>query len=242
MRKTIRKSLAWLTALSALASSPSWAVPAPGLDFQFTVGGNTETWSSPILSTTNGWTINDGSTDWGGSTLSWNHVTLNYDPFISASVNVVNNTAFTQTYTLTFTMRIGSPILGGSLIGGSVQGGITDSGTLGIGALSTAGPGTSMYNGLVDGITVLSLLSDVTTVPVRFAGDSNSTNTFAGLPGPTLPGPLNANTSIGIKHEFTLSAGDTATFSSFFQIEPVPEPACFSLLAMGALLVVRRRR
>jgi hypothetical protein len=241
MRKTIRKSLAWLVVLPALASFQSWAVPAPGLDIQFSVGSSTEEWSAPIVSIGNGWGVNDGTNTWGGATLSWHNVGIDFDPFMSASVNVVNNTAFTQTYTLIFTMPIGSPIIGGSLIGGSVQGGITDSNPDGIGILSTAGPGTAMYYGRIDGANVLPLLSDVTTLTVPFAGGSNSTNTSAGLPGPTIPGP-NANTSIGIEHEFTLTAGDTATFSSFFRVESAPEPTGLSLLAVGALFVAVRRR
>jgi hypothetical protein len=243
MKKTMCKSLAWLTVLSALASSPSWADPALGsLDIQFSVGSSNEQWTAPIVSIGNGWGVNDGTNNWGGATLSWHNVGINYDPYMSASVNVVNNTAFTQTYTLIFTMPIGSPILGGLLVGGSVGATFTDSNNSGIGsALSTAGPGTAMYYGRIDNVDVLPLLPDVTTLGVLFPGGSNSTNTSAGLPGPTISEPGNANTSIGIKHEFTLTPGDSAGFTSFFIVE-APEPASLSLLAMGALVAVRRRR
>jgi MYXO-CTERM domain-containing protein len=242
MRKTIRKSLAWLVVLPTLASFQSWAVPAPGLGIEFSVGTNTEAWMAPIFSNGDAWKVNDGTNDWGLSELSWHNVTLNYDPFMSASVNIVNNALFTQTYTLIFTMPIAPPIFGGTLIGGSVGATFTDSNFSGIGsALSTDGPGTALYYGRIDNVDVLPLLSDVTTLSVLVPGDSASTNKNAGLVGPAIPGPIATN-SIGIKFEFTLTPGDTATFSSSFKVEPVPEPAGLSLLAVGAFLAVRRRR
>jgi hypothetical protein len=63
-----------------------------------------------------------------------------------------------------------------------------------------------------------------------------------GLPGPTIPGPV-AMTSIGIRHRFTLSPGDSSSFTSFFVVM-APEPATAGLLAAGGLLLVvaRRRR
>jgi len=194
-----------------------------------------------MTSSANGWTIDDGTNNWGGSTISWHNITVNYDPFISASVDVVNNTGLTQIYTFIVTSPGVLSIPGGSRMGGSVQGGITDANFNGVGGVSTVGPGSALYFGRIDGANVLSLLPDLTTIPVRFAGDSNSTNTSAGLPGPTIPGP-SVSSSIGIEHQFSLSAGDRATFTSFFVVEPVPEPASLSLLAVGALLMLRRRR
>ena len=50
---------------------------------------------------------------------------------------------------------------------------------------------------------------------------------FRGFAGP------NALTSIGIEHQFSLTPGDRATFTSFFNVQPVPEPTSLSLLAIG---------
>jgi hypothetical protein len=200
-------------------------------------------WTPAIIDTGSGYKINDVTYTMPVASVFFHDVTLSSDPFISASVDVVNNTTTVQNYTLIFTLPIAPPITGGSLIGGSTQGGVTDANNDGIGTLSTTGPGTAMYHGQIDGVDVLPLFSDPKTINVPFKGGSASDSTSAGLPGPTIPGP-NAFLSIGIKEQFSLTPGDRATFTSFFDVEPsaVPEPASLGLLALGGLIVVARRR
>jgi len=200
-------------------------------------------WHPAIIDTGSGYKVNDITYNPAGTSLRLYNMSLSIDPFISASVDVVNTTASTQIYTLIFTLPISPAITSGSLMGGSTQGGITDANNDGIGTLSTVGPGTALYFGQIDGVNVLPLFSHLKTINVPFAGGSASDSTSAGLPGPTIPGP-NALTSIGIEHQFSLTAGDRATFTSFFDVvaAPVPEPGSLSLLAIGGLMLLYRRR
>jgi hypothetical protein len=70
---------------------------------------------------------------------------------ISGNTVVTDNTAGIQQFTLLFTLPV-TPIGPSTLSGGSIQGGVTDN--TGDGAtLSTAGPGTDLYQGLLDGVS-----------------------------------------------------------------------------------------
>ncbi len=241
IQRSMRKHGVWLTILTLLASSWSaWAQSK--LDIKLSSGGASWEWQPSIISDgAGGYKINNVNYFPAGAEVDCYNMTVGYDPFISASVDVVNNTASTQIYTLIFTLPISPAITGASRMGGSTQGGLTDANGNGIGTLSTIGPGTALYYGQIDGVNVLQLFPDLKTMNVPFAGGSTSDSTSAGLPGVTIPGP-NANTSIGIEHQFSLTPGDRATFTSFFRVEPVPEPAGLSLLALGGMFLVCRRR
>jgi hypothetical protein len=239
----VRKYAVWLTVLPLLTCS---LAQAQNLDIQLWMGGTERgEWHPAILPdpTTGNYMINNVTYNPSGVANVFCHdMTVGFDPFISASVDVVNTTATTQNYTLIFSLPI-SPITGGTRMGGSTQGGLTDANNDGVGTLSTIGAGSALYFGEIDNADVLSLFPNVTTVNVPFQGGSASTSTSAGLPGPTISGPASALSTIGIKHTFSLTAGDRATFTSFFRVEPVPEPASLGLLVMGgAVLFWRRRR
>jgi PEP-CTERM motif len=237
---TTRKYWVWLTVLPVIASS--FAQAQSTLDIKLSIGGTLAgEWHPPIINTGSSYIINDVHYNPVGASLFCYNMSVGFDPFISASVDVINNTASIQTYSLTFTLPISPAITIGSRVGGSTQGGVTDASFNGIGILSTVGAGSALYYGLIDGSNVLPLFPDLNTINVPFAGGSASVTTSAGLPGPTIAGP-NALTSIGIKHEFSLTPGDRATFTSFFVVEPVPEPASLSLLAIGGLMLLCRRR
>jgi len=243
MKGSMLKHGIWIVLLALLASFSSQAQQT--LDIQLLMGGTLAgEWHPAIIDDGNGnYHINNVTYNPAGVANIFCHdMSVGFDPFISASVDVVNTTATTQIYTLIFTLPI-SPITGGTRMGGSTQGGLTDANNDGIGTLSTTGAGSALYFGQIDGLDKLALFPDVKTLTVPFGGGSASDTTSAGLPGPTIVGPASALTSIGIKHTFSLTTGDRATFTSFFRVEPVPEPACLSLLVLGgAALVWRRRR
>jgi hypothetical protein len=185
-------------------------------------------------------TVPDGSYDSpsGVFSVGWEDIHGHIDPATFAIVNVTNTTAATQTYDLV--LGLTGVVLGGpTQMHGSVQGGVTDtSAATGFGGpgatLSTAGAGTSLYTGMIDGNPALQLLIDPTAV-VAGAGASNST--FAN--SAVLPGPA-VTANISIRHHFTLTPGDSASFTSFFEV--VPEPTTIGLLGLGSVLLVRRRR
>lgn len=168
-------------------------------------------------------------------------ITVKEDPWINAGLVVTNITPTTQTYTFITTLPIAPPLPGATLHGGSMQGGLTDNTVNGVLGTVTTDPvtGSPLYYGMIDGVGVLPLYAHPYSVSAPWDGGSATIPAVsAGLPPPpTIPsGP--ANLTIGIKHTFTLTAGDTATFSSFFMV--IPEPVSLVLLALGALMLRRR--
>ncbi len=239
------KFCVWVCVLPLLVSSLAWADPLPvnpTLDIKLWIGSTMREWTPQILDAAGGgYKVDDISYSPPGASLFCYNMTLNYDPFISASADILNNTASIQHYTLLFSIPISPAITPASVMGGSVQGGLTDANNDGIGTISTFGPGTDLFNGQIDGVDQLPLFSDVKTINVPFQGGSASDSTSAGLPGPSLPGP-SALSTIGIKFEFTLTPGDRATFTGFFSVgQTIPEPGSLSLLGLGGLLLFRRR-
>lgn len=184
-----------------------------------------------------------GNYAWAGAALTWN-VTSDPDPFVNSVFGFTNNTAFPQTYILTATLPIAPAIPGATLIGGSSQITVNDSNFSGAATVTSVLSGTDyVYNALIDGADVANLHGTGFTLSAPFAGGGATANAFFGLPGPTQPGPA-ALTSIGIRHEITLSAGDSVTLNSSFIVIPVPESTTIGLVALGiaGLAAVGRRR
>jgi len=185
----------------------------------------------------------NGSTTKSGTKYAWN-ITADPDPFVSSNYAITNNTLTKNNYSVTITLPI-IAIPGATVTGGSVQGGVTDNN--GDGATLGQSGALPIYMSLIDGKNWQPLLPPgPTSLTVgSFLSGTLGPASF-GLPIPSLPGPA-ALTSIGIRLDFSLTPGDSATFSSVFVVNPIPEPTTMALGSMGFALVVggacyRRRR
>ena len=173
---------------------------------------------------------------------SWN-MTFDIDPVVSGITAVTNNNLVSsQQFTMVFTLPTG-PIGPSTLTGGSVQGGVTDN--TGDGAtLSTAGPGTAFYQGLIDGVSnpARTLYPDFASFSAGSFLSNNVPTAAFGTPIPSLPSPAVVS-NIGIRLDFILTPGDSASFTSNFVVV-VPEPATavtFGLGLVGLAFAGRRR-
>lgn len=207
---------------------------------------------------TNEWRMNPGNVpfdsngdfEWGRSlpeqvnprfTVSDIVIEGNIDPILNVSFSVTNNTAVTQSYLFAF----GLPIVPGLVTPASINGGSASlSLTDGTGDGATASnlvPATdAFYTALLDGVDYETIdLLDPALTAGSF-GSNNRAGSF-GDPIPSQIGP-SVNNSIGLRFEFTLTPGDSAGVSGVLVVEPVPEPGSLALFAVGAGLMVRRRR
>jgi hypothetical protein len=221
-----------------LLSGPAYAatVTNPLLGGTVTISnGTTNTWNLPASSP---YTVNpDGTftyantlnnTTWG---FTWD-ITVDPDPLISATLGITNNTSITKHFDLLFTLPVGSPFGAPALKSGSLGATFQDLNLSGSATLSNIS-----WAGKIDGVDAMSL----------FSGDFTCGG--AGCIGSILSvsdGPLSStgvNTNIGMHLAFDLTPGDRATFTTSFEVVPVPLPAAFWLLGSGVLgLVAFARR
>ncbi|MGD8630785.1 MAG: VPLPA-CTERM sorting domain-containing protein [Gammaproteobacteria bacterium] len=155
------------------------------------------------------------------------------DPFIGAMLTFTNLTSSTKTFNVTLNAPV-SPAFSPALKSGSFSYSFDDtdgSGSAGVTGIS--------WDGLIDGSSAMSLTS----------GDSTCSGTGCSLAfGPISDGPLlhpaGVTTDIGILLSFDLTAGDTVTFNTLFEVNPVPVPAAVWLFGSGllGLVGVARRR
>jgi hypothetical protein len=179
-----------------------------------------------------------------GFSLSWG-LLVNPDPFIVGNLVVTNTSNATQTFFLDVSLPIGAA-LASTLVGGSVTGTVTD--LTGDGAtLSSVGAGDSIYEALTDvnpdftgGNLAGQLLTGASASSGAFQSATIGPAEFGGPAIPSLAfGPVTTN--IAIRLEFTLTAGDSASFTSLFVVVPAPAGA-LAFAAFGLVGAGRRRR
>jgi hypothetical protein len=177
-----------------------------------------------------------------GFSLSWG-LLVNPDPFIVGNLVVTNTSGATQTFFLDVSLPI-NVALQSSLVGGSVTGTVTD--LTGDGATVSSIPtGGPIYTALTD---VNPDFSGGNVAGTLLAGASASAGAFqsstigpAEFGGPIPAQPYGAvTTNIAIRLQFTLTAGDSASFTSLFVV--VPAPGALAVAAFGLVGGSRRRR
>lgn len=181
--------------------------------------------------------------------LSSASLVLDPDPSVLAITAITNTSAVTQTFVISVTLPIAPAFGAPSLIQGSISGSVTDTSSVtGLGTVGAASvaavSGGSIYTALIDGGSVRTLLDDPFSVSV---GVNNGSATVGpadfGIPVRESKA-VATTTDIGITLRFALSAGDSASFTSVFDVIPVPEPSVALLLGGGlaALAGLRGRR
>lgn len=146
------------------------------------------------------------------------------DPSVVLFFAIQNTLATEQTFTLSAAVPV-VPVGPGLVINGSIGGSLTDANQ--DGATLADATGAPLYAAIIDGAPVRSLLD---------APQSFSTATSTTI-GPAEFGPEvfagAAASFIALQIQFTLSPGDVASFTSVFNVVPVPEPGTMVLLASG---------
>jgi hypothetical protein len=169
----------------------------------------------------------------GRATITIETLAFDPDPFVLNNILVTNNTGSTQI----FSAFVGVPTSFGApnLISGAIDIAVIDGGTDGATAASV-NP-TAIYQAQIDGVTVETLLDH----PFSLVAGSGGTNSADATFGPTVSGiPVNSN--IGIQLRFSLTAGDTVSILSRFDVVAVPGPGAIALLGVAGLSIRARRR
>jgi hypothetical protein len=174
-----------------------------------------------------GASVNDWEATQGFDLSGWS-LTMDSDPFVTNNFAITNTSTSTQTFSLATSIGI-TPVIPNGLMQGSIGLTLTDNNGNGA-ALTTSGP--SIYQGLIDGNVARTLWDPAMTFTTPFG--STSADTFFGFPTRE-NAPESIDSTIGILISFSLTAGDSASFTSNFDVTPVPLPPALWLFGTGLL-------
>lgn len=241
------------SAIIALASATAGADTTSIPDLMLRIGVADSVYSYNAAQTGNSWANGNSTFGYSGSVtspfdgpgfvVSWG-LLVNPDPFIVGNLVVTNTSNSTQTFFLDVALPI-NMAMNSTLVGGSVTGTVTD--LTGDGATVAAISGQdSIYRALTDvdggfnGNLAGALLTGASATAGQFQSKTIGPADF-GAPIPNQPYGA-VTTNIAIRLAFTLTAGDSASFTSLFVV--VPAPGALALVAVGGLVGVggRRRR
>lgn len=228
------KSKILLPVILGCAAFTSAGVQAAALELQndITISGNsTVNWSNDLSSSNMSTVTTSGSTTQmmgsfnmdGVWDYNWN-LSADSDPFIAGSFSITNTSTVTQSFDINFSLPVSPSFVNGYQTG-SLSGSFMDANGDGSASLSL-----NDWSGLIDGATAMNLFSY--TGPCFGSGCSTSIGTVSN--GPLyFSGPVNS--TIGIHMLFDLSAGDSVTFDTSYEVTPVPIPATLWLLGSGLI-------
>jgi MYXO-CTERM domain-containing protein len=236
-----RSAITAAVVLSAASVHAGVVIP----DLTMTVqanSGNVNTFhpaGQPTGSDTWNWNGTLGGNNWG---MLYN-IDGNADPIVTSNITFTNMTGVTNNYVITVSLPV-APIVGGTVMDGSVGGSVTDANGNGF-AQAAALAGSSMFVGLIDGNPAAGTAMLGFPYSATFAGPGSGGTAIIGPQSFGQPIPIggpNVLSSIGIRLEFSLSAGDSIAMTSFFRVEPVPAPGALGLLGLAGLAGRSRRR
>ena len=198
-------------------------------------GGEACNFGSVTQVAANEWFFQGQHSNTIGTSMSWAYL-VDPDPFITGTLSLTNETAFSKEYVVDFSLPI-SPAIAQSTVSGQMSGTLTDSNGSGSASLTSTNGG-AIYTALADDMFVQSLMSNANQIVTSPFGTNSFSGGSFGQGLPPLAGP-SINSTIGIRYSFTLSAGDSVSFSSIFVALPVPAPG---VIAMGILAGFTARR
>lgn len=191
------------------------------------------------MTNTNGVSVDQWEVTHGLNVDGWS-LSMDSDPFVTNNFTITNTSGSTQTYTLGTTIGV-SPAIPIGAMRGSIGFSLTDNNG---GGATLATSGLSIYRGTIDG-NVARTLWDSPNSFTTFSTTAASTD--FGFPTREAA-PESIDSNIGILITFSLTSGDSAAFTSNFDVVPtavVPVPAAVWLFGSGLLGlfgVSRRKR
>lgn len=239
MQKRIIAALSVLFIATAALPAASLAatLTAPEIQFSVMTDSMQDKWTdTSTLNSTSGAFDADGMRMMDGVwAFTWD-MSVDPDPFITSTLTFTNLASTTQTFSAIATLPVGSGF-SPAFMGGSISGSVTDTGIQdGSATVANTSLGSPIFLGLIDGSNALSLLAGSFNCGGSLPGcTQNIATVSSGLPGPSLPYAPGVASSIGIQLDFTLTAGDTASFNSYFEVVPIPIPAAAWLLLSGLI-------
>jgi len=161
---------------------------------------------------------------------------FNPDPFVLNNILVTNTTTTTQIFSafVGFPTTFAAP----NNISGTITTSVIDEGSNGATVASV--PGTPIYKAQIDGVTVATMQNDPFSLTTTQSTASSATF------GP-IASAVPVTSNMGIQLRFSLTAGDTASILSRFDVTVIPEPASaaacvWAVLLLSGTLSRRRRR
>ncbi len=157
--------------------------------------------------------------------------------FVTVNMVVVNNDVEVQNFSCLVELPLASTIFS-PLETGSIAGSVTD--VTGDGATVFAPAGNRIYTPRIDGV------DEAPGFLLEAPFNQAAPPLMSAVVGPAsfgfIPATQDADTSIALYLSFDLTPGDTATFTSIFEISKIPGPGGAAALAALGLLGGRRRR
>lgn len=211
----------------------------PGFEVSFSGGGETMGGQASSLGSmtylgnniyhTNGYaSVSTGFLEWDAL--------IDPDPFINGTFSITNTATTTQSFAVYFSLD-SSVQFAQSLMNGAFAGTLTDADGNGSASIGIVPDTSGLYSAFIDSNPVRSLgSSGYSYSGAAFGSSQVGPESFDPTAGPAL------SSTIGLKFRFTLSAGDSVSFTSLFNVVDVPAPGALALLSAAGCMGSRRRR